>query len=130
VLTSRLPSATFCTPWIKPSYDTGYDLCSAEQTVDHVVLQCRIDRPRGLHGLTVLDDETIEWLFNTSARSSAACQWTVLAYLHGRGSKCDRREFWRQGTKCNWTKMRTLELRVYMELQNDWVGCSALRSLF
>jgi len=30
--------------------------------------------------------------------------------------------------QCNWTKTRTLELRVYMELQNDWVGCSALRS--
>ena len=31
-----------------------------EQTVDHVVLQCPIHRPpHGLHGLTVLDDETI-----------------------------------------------------------------------
>jgi len=37
-----------------------------EQTVDHVVLQCPIHRPRyGLHGLTVLDDETTEWLLNT-----------------------------------------------------------------
>ena len=37
--------------------------CPAEeQTVDNVVLQCPI---HGLHGLTVLDDETIEWLFNT-----------------------------------------------------------------
>jgi len=34
--------------------------------VDHVVLQCPIQRPpHGLHGLTVLDDETIEWLLNT-----------------------------------------------------------------
>jgi len=33
------------------------------QTVDHVVLQCPIHRPP--HGLTVVDDETIEWLFNT-----------------------------------------------------------------
>jgi len=24
-----------------------------------------IDLPHGLHGLTVLDDETTEWLFNT-----------------------------------------------------------------
>jgi len=41
--------------------------CGAEeQTVDHVVLQCPIHRPpHGLHGLTVLDDETIEWLLNT-----------------------------------------------------------------
>jgi len=41
--------------------------CGAEeQTVDHVVLQCLIHRlPRGLHGLTVLDDETIEWLLST-----------------------------------------------------------------
>jgi len=36
-----------------------------EQTVDHVVLQCLIHQPpHGLHGLTVQDDETIEWLFN------------------------------------------------------------------
>jgi len=41
--------------------------CGAEeQTVDHVVLQCPIHRPpHGLHGLTVLDDETTEWLLNT-----------------------------------------------------------------
>jgi len=38
---------------------------SEEQTVDHVVLQWPIHRPlHGLHGLTVLDDETIEWLLN------------------------------------------------------------------
>jgi len=37
-----------------------------EQTVDHVILQCPIHRPpHGLHGLTVLDDETTEWLLNT-----------------------------------------------------------------
>ena len=37
-----------------------------ERTVDHVVLQCPIHRPlHGLHGLTVLDDETTEWLLNT-----------------------------------------------------------------
>jgi len=36
--------------------------CGAEElTVDHVVLQCPIHR---LHGLTVLDDETTEWLLN------------------------------------------------------------------
>ena len=41
--------------------------CGAEeQTVDHVVLQCPIHRPpHGLHGLTVLDDETTEWMLNT-----------------------------------------------------------------
>jgi len=41
--------------------------CGAEQqTVDHVVLQCSTHRPpHELHGLTVLDDETIEWLLNT-----------------------------------------------------------------
>ena len=40
--------------------------CGAEeQTVDHVVLQCAIHRPpHGLHGLTVLDDVTIEWVLN------------------------------------------------------------------
>jgi len=37
-----------------------------EQSVDHVVLQCPIHRPpHGLHGLTVLDDETTEWLLKT-----------------------------------------------------------------
>jgi len=41
--------------------------CGAEeQTVNHGVLQCPIHRPpHGLHGLTVLDDETIEWMLNT-----------------------------------------------------------------
>jgi len=41
--------------------------CGAEeQTFDHVVLQCPIHRPpHGMHGLTVLDDETTEWLLNT-----------------------------------------------------------------
>ena len=40
--------------------------CGAEeQTVDHVVLQCPIHQStHGLHGLTVLDDETIECLLN------------------------------------------------------------------
>ena len=37
-----------------------------EQTFDHVVLHCPIHRPpHGLHDLTVLDDETTEWLLNT-----------------------------------------------------------------
>ena len=41
--------------------------CGAEeQTVDHVVLQCPTHRPpHGLHGLTFLDDVTIEWLLST-----------------------------------------------------------------
>jgi len=41
--------------------------CDAkEQTVNHVVLQCPIhQRTHGLHGLTVLDNETTEWLLNT-----------------------------------------------------------------
>ena len=41
--------------------------CGAEeQTVNQVVLQCPIHRPpHGLHGLTVLDNETTEWLLNT-----------------------------------------------------------------
>jgi len=42
--------------------------CGAkEQTVDHVALQCPRHRPpHGIHGLKVLDDETIKWLLNTS----------------------------------------------------------------
>ena len=42
------------------------DCGAEEQTVNHVVLQCPIHwPPHGLHGLTVLDDETTEWLLNT-----------------------------------------------------------------
>jgi len=41
--------------------------CGAEeQTDDHVVLHCPIHPPAyGLHGLTVLDDKTFDWLLNT-----------------------------------------------------------------
>jgi len=40
--------------------------CGAEeQTVDHVVLHRPVHRPsHGLHGLTVLDDETTDWMLN------------------------------------------------------------------
>jgi len=42
------------------------DFGAEERTVDHVVLQCPIHRsPHGLYGLTVLNDETIEWLLKT-----------------------------------------------------------------
>jgi len=42
--------------------------CGPEkQTVDQVVLHCPIHRPpHGTDDLTVLNDETIEWLLNTS----------------------------------------------------------------
>jgi len=44
----------------------AYECGAEEQTVDHVVLQCPIQRPpHGLHGLAVLDVEAIEWLLNT-----------------------------------------------------------------
>jgi len=51
--------------------------CGAEeQTVDYVILQCPIHRPpHGLHGLTVLDDETTEWLLNICPESRATKQW-------------------------------------------------------
>jgi len=43
-----------------------------EQTVDHVVIQCPIHQPpHQLHDLTVLDDETIEWLLNTCPKTTA-----------------------------------------------------------
>jgi len=67
-------SAVVCTngAWPLLRLVTG----AADQTVDHVVLQCPIHRsPHGLHGLTVLDDETIDWLLNTALRCSAAKQW-------------------------------------------------------
>ena len=52
--------------------------CGAEeQTVNHVVLKCPIQwPPHELHGLTVLDDETIEWLLNTCPEIS--CGQTVV----------------------------------------------------
>jgi len=47
------------------AFSAACECVSDEQTVDHVFLQCPIHRPpHGLHGLTVLDDETIEWLLN------------------------------------------------------------------
>jgi len=52
--------------------------CGArEQTVDHVVFQCPIHgHPHGLHGLTVLDDKTIDWRdLVPTPRSSTAKQW-------------------------------------------------------
>jgi len=40
--------------------------CGVEQTVGHVILHFPIYRPpHGAHGLTVLDDEAIEWLLKT-----------------------------------------------------------------
>jgi len=51
--------------WVMAS-SAACECGTEEQTVDHVVLQCPIHRPpHWLHGLTVLDDETIEWLLNT-----------------------------------------------------------------
>ena len=55
-----------------PAYTNGYGhfwglwVWRRKQTVHHVVLKCPIHRlPHGLHDLTFLDDDTIEWLFNT-----------------------------------------------------------------
>jgi len=54
-----------------------------EHTVDRVILQCPILRPpHGLHGLTVLHDETIEWLLKTCHRCTAAKQWIVTTVSH------------------------------------------------
>jgi len=36
-----------------------------EQAVDHAVLLRPIHQPHGLHDLTVMDDETMDWLLNT-----------------------------------------------------------------
>jgi len=63
--------------------------CGAEeQTINHVVLQCRIHQPpHELHGLTVLDDERIEWLLNTCPKiqCSLAVVWLkrrFICHLH------------------------------------------------
>jgi len=51
--------------WVMAS-SAACEFAAEEQTVDHVVRQCPIHQPsHELHGLTVLDDETIEWLLNT-----------------------------------------------------------------
>ena len=69
-------SAPACTNGERPPLRRACECGAEEQTVDHVVFQCRIHRPPdGLHGLAVLDEETIEWLLNTSPRSSAVKQW-------------------------------------------------------
>jgi len=40
--------------------------CGGNQSVEHIVFKCPIHRPRhGLYGLTVLNDEIIDWLLNT-----------------------------------------------------------------
>jgi len=46
------------------------------KSVDHVFQRPIHRPPDGLHSLTALGDETIEWLLNTSPRSSATKQWT------------------------------------------------------
>jgi len=53
-------SAHACTNAVWPMASSAACECVAEeQTVDHVVLHCPLHRPpHGLHGLTVLDDET------------------------------------------------------------------------
>ena len=58
--------------------------------VDHVVNHCWISRPpHRVHGLMVLDDETIEWLLNTWLRSSSGLQelcevalWILFWHVH------------------------------------------------
>ena len=64
----RTSVGRFCScfyKWVMASSATC-EYGAEEQTVDHVVLQCPIHRPsHGLHDLTVLNDETTEWLLNT-----------------------------------------------------------------
>jgi len=48
------------------AFSAACECGTEEQTINHVVLQCPIHRPpHGMHGLTLLDDESIEWLLNT-----------------------------------------------------------------
>jgi len=63
--------------------------CGAEeQNADHVVFQCPIHRPlRGLHGLTVLDDETV--CPARTPRSSAAKQSIVTTHSNDEVCLCD-----------------------------------------
>ena len=51
--------------WVMAS-SSACECGAEEQTVDHVVRQCPTYRPpHGLHGLTVVDDVTMEWVLNT-----------------------------------------------------------------
>jgi len=62
---------------------TACERGAEEQTVDHVVLQCPIQLPsHALHGLTVLDNETIECLLNTCPEI-----WCGLAVVRRTGSE-------------------------------------------
>ena len=85
VLSSPTPASTllelplreqcgFGLPASAPMSDVSASACAngvcgcgaQEHTVDDINLQCPIYRPpHGLHGLTVLDDQTIEWLLNS-----------------------------------------------------------------
>jgi len=59
-----------------------------EQAIDHVVLHCTIHRPpHVVHGLTVLDDDTIKWLLNTRSQLAlqSAKQNKALSKAHFRG---------------------------------------------
>jgi len=44
----------------------AYECGEEGPTMDHADFQCPIHRhPHGLHDLTALDDETIDWLLDT-----------------------------------------------------------------
>ena len=54
----------------------AWECGTEEQTIHHVVLEYPIHRPsQGLFGLTVLDDETIEWHSTPAPISSVGILW-------------------------------------------------------
>jgi len=67
-LTTSAPLSNVSTPAYANRVWSILQLVSVveEHTVDHVILHYEIHRPPyGVHGLTILDDETIERLLNT-----------------------------------------------------------------
>jgi len=59
-------SAPACTNGVWPPLRPVSVAQKNKLSVDHIVLQWPIHRPpHGMHGLTVVDDETTEWLLNT-----------------------------------------------------------------
>jgi len=71
--------------------------CGAkEQTAYHVVLQCPIHWPhRGLHVLTVLDDETIDWLLNILILRNGNVLWTTLQGVSTLNGARGKTQVWR-----------------------------------
>jgi len=79
-----------------PATSAGCKCGAEEQTFEYVVLQCAIRRPlHGLLGLTILVDETVEWLLNTwPARPSSGLKELAQTIERTRSNKYIMQKPW------------------------------------